>query len=71
MHMCANSGKTILSLTNAANLPRLGLSASQKMADGQLGTIRVPLALQQDICLRTGTIRDTGGQIQLVSVDQF
>ena len=69
--MCLNFGKTIVSLTNAANLPGPGLSAGQKMADGQLGNIRVPLALQQDICLRSGTIRDTGRQIQFVSVDQF
>ena len=69
--MCANFGKTILSLTNAANLPGPGLSAGQKMADGQLGTIKEPLALQQDICLRTGTIRDTGGQIQLVRLTSF
>ena len=71
MHICAIFGKTKLSLTNGANFPGLVLMAGQKIADGQQGTIRVPLALQTDMCLMTGMIKATGEQTQFVSFDQF
>ena len=71
MHICASLGKTKLSLTNGANLPGPGIINGQNIADGQREAIRVPLALQTDMCRMTGMIKDTGGHNQFISGDQF
>jgi hypothetical protein len=41
--------------------------AGQKIADGQRGTIRVPLALHTDMCLMTGVMSTPRSKFKLTN----
>ena len=60
-------GRTKTSLTKLLNLEGVESKKGQKDADGHSGMTRVPNPLQASSFLTEGTVKDTGGQIQLIS----
>ena len=70
IHKGESLGKTKKSVIKEAKRPDSGAMTGQKMAEGQLGTIRVPHARNARMCLNVGMINETGGHSQLLSLDQ-
>ena len=60
-------GRTKTSLTKLLNREGVECKKRQKDADGHSGITRVPYLLQASSFLTERTIKDTGGQIQLIS----
>ena len=60
-------GRTKTSLTKLLNLEGVECKKGQKDADGHSGMTRVPNSLQASSFLTGRSIKDTGGQIQLIS----
>ena len=70
IHNGESLGKTTKSVIKEAKRPASGAMTSQKMAEGELGTIRVPRVRNARMCLNVGMINETGGRSQLLSLDQ-
>lgn len=70
IHNGESLGKSKKSVIKEAKRPDSGAMTGQKMAEGQLGTIRVPRARNAHMCLNVGIINETGGHSQLLSLDQ-